>query len=79
MSCRPKHCKRRFKKDRFGGRGCGNVNATINNQLEFDGPFVSNSISVTISIDGNFNVQAENRGSANALCNSDKNSITNDA
>lgn len=81
MGCRPKHCRRRFKRDRCHdrGRGCGNVNATINNELEFEGPLVAGSTSVTISIDGNFNVQANNSGSANALCNSDRNSITNDA
>lgn len=76
MSCRPKHCRRRFKRDRFNGRGCGNVTATINNKLEFEG-FVAGSTSVTISIDGNFNVNATNSGSANALCNSRNNKINN--
>lgn len=78
MGCRPKHCPRRFKRDRFRGRGCGDVTATINNKLDFEGPLVANSTSVTISIDGNFNVEAKNSGSANALCNSRNNKISND-
>lgn len=70
MGCQPRH-RRKFR------RGCGKVDATINNRLEFD-KLVENSISVTISIEGDFNVRATNSGSANALCESDENTINND-
>lgn len=68
---RPKH-RRAFRRG-----GCGKVDATINNKLEL-GTFVEGSISVTISIDGNFNATANNSGSANALCQSEENNINND-
>jgi hypothetical protein len=64
------HHRRRFH------RG-GQAHAKITNRTEME-KLVENSISVSISIGGNLNVTATNRGSSNAVANSDETRIHNE-